>query len=304
MDAFFISGLRLAGLAACTLALGCGSSEAARHAGAGPHEPSGPGSAEPSNAQPRASTAPVPSAPVSFSRIGPPTPTVDSTAAQLATASASGPSSTAAPGAAVAGSGACPADMVDVSAACIDRYEAPNRAGEKPLRMQTLPEAQAWCGERGKRLCTEDEWLRACQGPKGWTYPYGPSYQEHACNQDKRFIAPKWKLLAGWPSDAAKAEAQRLDQSEPSGSRASCVSPEGVFDLTGNVAEWVVKKHPHPEACLDDEQRKHRYVVQGCFWGKCYREPHEPACGYVNCSHPETFRSYEFGFRCCQDRGR
>lgn len=194
--------------------------------------------------------------------------------------------------------------MVDVSVACIDRYEAPNLAGQKPMRMQSLLDARDWCAARGKRLCTEDEWLRACQGPKGWTYPYGPTYQEHACNQDKPFRAPKWRTLARWPADDAWHEADRLDQSEPSGQRPTCVSPEGVFDLTGNVAEWVVKTHEHPEACLDDAQRKHGHVVQGCFWGKCYRKPHEPACGYVNCSHPEAFRSYEFGFRCCADRAR
>lgn len=198
--------------------------------------------------------------------------------------------------------GPCPADMVDVAVACIDRYEAPNRAGEKPLLMQAVPEAEAWCRERDKRLCTEDEWLRACQGPQGWKHPYGPAYREHACNHDKRFIPPRWTKLGTWPAEEAKTEAARLDQSEPSGARPSCVTPEGVHDLTGNAAEWVVKTRAHPEACLNEEQAQHRHVVQGCYWGKCYRPPHLPVCDYVNCSHPGRFRSYEFGFRCCKDR--
>ncbi|MBW2523479.1 MAG: SUMF1/EgtB/PvdO family nonheme iron enzyme [Deltaproteobacteria bacterium] len=193
--------------------------------------------------------------------------------------------------------------MVDVAVACIDRYEAPNQKGVKPLLMQTVPQAETWCGERGKRLCTEDEWLRACRGTERWDYPYGPKYQEHACNHDKRFIPPRWKTLHRFPADAGRAEAARLDQSEPSGARDTCQTPEGVFDLTGNAAEWVVKTKAHPEACLNDQQAKHQHVVQGCYWGKCYRKPHEPHCGYVNCSHPGRFRSYEFGFRCCKDRG-
>jgi formylglycine-generating enzyme required for sulfatase activity len=205
-------------------------------------------------------------------------------------------------------SGRCPTDMADVGVACIDRYEAPNREGETPLVMQNLPDAEAWCRERGKRLCAEEEWLRACRGPNGWPYPYGPTYQEHACNHDATYIAPSWKRLGKWPSEEAKAEVARLNQAEPSGSRPRCVTPEGVFDLTGNVSEWVVRQHPnprpHPEACLTPEQEKHRYLVKGCYWGKCYRVPHEPACDYVNCSHPEGFRSYEFGFRCCADVGR
>jgi formylglycine-generating enzyme required for sulfatase activity len=192
--------------------------------------------------------------------------------------------------------------MVDVALACIDRYEAPNVAGEKPILMANLPDAEAFCAAHGKRLCSEDEWVRACQGPSGRRYPYGDRYDEHACNHDKPARVPRWSTLGAWPSEPARAEVARLDQSEPSGARPGCVSAEGVYDLTGNVAEWVGRTHPHPEACLDAEQKKHHHVVAGCAWGKCFREPHEPSCTYVNCAHVEGFRSYEFGFRCCQDR--
>lgn len=197
--------------------------------------------------------------------------------------------------------GPCPPDMVDVKVACIDRYEAPNQAGSKPLLMQSQPEALAYCAAQGKRLCTETEWVRACKGPSAWRYPYGPKYDEHACNQDKKHIAPSWGKLGKWPSAEAKAEAERLDQAEPSGSRPGCVSPEGVFDLTGNAGEWVVRQGSHPEACKSDEEKSHKHVVMGCFWGKCFRAPHEPSCEYVNCAHADGFHSYEFGVRCCRD---
>ncbi|PIE06035.1 MAG: hypothetical protein CSA75_01620, partial [Sorangium cellulosum] len=67
-------------------------------------------------------------------------------------------------------------------------------------------------------------------------------------------------------------------------------------------AEWVVKQHPHPDACKTEEQRGHRYAIQGCSWVKCFRRPHKPACDYINCAHPSGFRSYETGFRCCRNR--
>lgn len=192
--------------------------------------------------------------------------------------------------------------MVDVQHACIDRYEAPNEKGASPLVMRTADEAVAWCSEHGKRLCKEDEWLRACQGPEGQPYPYGASYQEHACNHDAKYRIPRWGVLSKWPAEVAVAETERLNQAEASGTRATCGSAEGVFDLTGNVAEWVLKQHPHPEACKKADEQKHDYVVQGCSWVKCYRLPHEPACNYVNCAHAAGFRSYEIGFRCCKDR--
>ena len=190
--------------------------------------------------------------------------------------------------------GPCPPDMVDVAVACIDRFEAPNVAGEKPLRMQSATDGEAWCAERGKRLCTEDEWVRACEGPARLAFPYGRAHEPGRCNDDGRFIAARWGVLARWPADEARAEADRLDQSHPSGARSGCVSAEGVSDLSGNVAEWVVRTRENPT--------NHTHVVKGCFWGKCFRPPHTPRCDYVNYAHPTGFRSYEMGFRCCRAR--
>jgi len=87
--------------------------------------------------------------------------------------------------------GECPPDMIairrsdayqskvkkDVASFCIDRYEAPNRRGIKPYSGVLGIEAAWWCDRRGKRLCTRDEWQRACLGPKGEnTYGYGEKY--------------------------------------------------------------------------------------------------------------------------------
>jgi formylglycine-generating enzyme required for sulfatase activity len=188
----------------------------------------------------------------------------------------------------------CPDDMAPVGAFCMDRYEAPDQRGELPYALQTAYDGEAWCTERGKRLCTEDEWVRACQGPSGHRYPYGDAYREDACNDDKGWIVVRWKALAKWPRDAALDEATRLYRADMSGARGQCVSAEGVYDLTGNVAEWVRRSSPARRTGYD-------HVLKGCYWAGCYKDPH-PSCGFTNAAHPGTFRTYEAGFRCCAKR--
>jgi len=186
----------------------------------------------------------------------------------------------------------CPAEMVALPGACMDRYEAPGLAGEKPLAMRTALEGEAYCAGRGKRLCTEAEWVRACQGASGRPYPYGAAYKRGTCNDDKVWRVPSWSTLATWPSDAAKAEASRLYQADTSGSRPGCVSQEGVFDLTGNVAEWVRRSYAN--------RTNYDHVMKGCYWSGCYGGS-GPSCSFVNSAHPGVFRTYEAGFRCCKD---
>ncbi len=140
----------------------------------------------------------------------------------------------------------CPDDMVPVAASCVDRYEAPNVRGEVPYSLQTAYDGEAWCAGRGKRLCRQDEWERACEGPHGRLYPYGNEHRDGVCNDDRPWILVHWKALARWPRDAAVDEATRLLQADMSGARADCVTEEGVYDMTGNVAEWVHRSSPPP----------------------------------------------------------
>jgi formylglycine-generating enzyme required for sulfatase activity len=160
--------------------------------------------------------------------------------------------------------------------------------------MQTAKDGEAYCARIGKRLCTESEWVRACQGASGRKFPYGEGYVRGRCSDDKTWIAPSWTTLGTWPSEAAKREAARLYQADPSGSRAGCVSEEGVADLTGNAAEWVVRSFPNAQ--------NHDHVLKGCYWAGCYGGA-PPSCAFVNPAHPGTFRTYEAGFRCCVTRG-
>ncbi|HSY24990.1 MAG TPA: SUMF1/EgtB/PvdO family nonheme iron enzyme [Polyangiaceae bacterium] len=186
---------------------------------------------------------------------------------------------------------ACPVEMVAVADFCIDRYEAPNVQGAMPLAMQTAVDGETWCASRGKHLCAEEAWVRACEGPHGRRYPYGDAYVASACNADKPWRKVQWNRLARWPGEEAAEEAARLYQGDPSGAHAACVSEEGVFDLVGNVAEWVRRGDAAPHPGYD-------HVLKGCYWAGCYHQP-EPDCEFRNRAHPSSFRTYEAGFRCC-----
>jgi len=100
--------------------------------------------------------------------------------------------------------------MVPAGHFCIDRYEAPNEKGELPYSLQTAYDGEDWCAARGKRLCTEDEWTRACRGTSGRTYPYGNTFRPGVCNDDKPWVGVGWKKLSRWPQDPALDEASRL----------------------------------------------------------------------------------------------
>jgi hypothetical protein len=188
--------------------------------------------------------------------------------------------------------GGCPSTMVRAGNFCIDRYEAPNRRGGRPFVMQSANDANGWCQDHHKRLCTEDEWIAACQGEERRTYPYGNEHVDGRCNDDKTWEKVDEAILAKWPSPEARAHAKDLYQATPSGSKRKCTSEAGARDMTGNVEEWVLRTREHANAFP--------YILIGCYWSGCYGG-NKPTCHSTNNAHGPEFRFYETGFRCCRD---
>jgi formylglycine-generating enzyme len=191
--------------------------------------------------------------------------------------------------------GGCSHSMVRAGEYCIDRFEAPNRRGAHPLVMQSANDANAWCSEHKKRLCTEDEWIAACEGEERRSYPYGSEHVDGRCTDDKPWRAVDEPLLAKWPAPEARAHARELYQASPSGSKRKCVSSAGARDMTGNVEEWVVRTRDHANDWP--------YILIGCYWSGCYGGG-KPTCHSTNNAHGPEFRFYETGFRCCKDAKR
>lgn len=89
-------------------------------------------------------------------------------------------------------------------------------AGNLPVTGLTLAEARALCAARGLRLLDASWWLRCALGRQGAEYPFG----------------------GRWVSVANTVELG-LGRPVPVGSFGQGVSPDGLHDLVGNVAEWV-----------------------------------------------------------------
>jgi len=170
---------------------------------------------------------------------------------------------------------------------CMDRFEYPNRAGEKPTVMVNYREAKAACEMQHKRLCTAREWTLACEGPDLLPYPNGYARDSRKCNIDRPYRVPDIEALMN--TTTRDVELARLDQRNPSGSMPNCVSAFGVYDLIGNVDEWVTPDGPEEPAGLNNEA-----ALKGGYFG-----PVRTRCRPSTTAHGATFKFYQVGFRCC-----
>jgi len=173
---------------------------------------------------------------------------------------------------------------------CIDKYEFPNEAGRRPTLSVTWDQARDVCANEGKRLCAADEWTLACEGPQRKPYPFGYARDATACNFDKPYILPDNDAYDD--PRTREAEATRVNQSEPSGSRPGCVSDYGVYDMTGNVDEWVYNGHGSPQG------PEFQSGLKGGYWG-----PVRNRCRPMTTDHNHWHHGYQIGFRCCKDVG-
>ncbi len=154
----------------------------------------------------------------------------------------------------------------------IDRYEYPNRKGEVPKIAVSWEQAQSLCQQSGKRLCTVQEWERACQGKGETPYPYGKIYKESRCLESANRIAP-------------------------SGSHPQCESFSKARDMVGSVWEWTASELTVSELQTEEEQSLKE--VRGGSW---YSDPLKARCQPI-VGYPAAISTMIFpdvGFRCCR----
>ncbi|MEM7153190.1 MAG: SUMF1/EgtB/PvdO family nonheme iron enzyme [Myxococcota bacterium] len=214
------------------------------------------------------------------------------------------------------GDAGCPAGMLLSDGFCIDRHEAALvivddegrqlghhspyfNPGDTRVRAVSLPgaipqgyinqvQAAAACSEAGKRLCTNTEWLRACQGAANTTFPYGDRLVPGRCN-DARAMHPAIEYFGTseewiWSELGHPCISQIPDSLHVTGRHADCVTSEGAFDMMGNLHEWT----SDPE---------------GTFRGGFFADTaiNGPGCLYATTAHGVSHWDYSTGFRCCAD---
>jgi formylglycine-generating enzyme required for sulfatase activity len=176
-------------------------------------------------------------------------------------------------------------DGVDASA-----LRAKPAKGLKPQVNVSAFQAEAACQASAKRLCTGAEWVAACRGPEHFVYPYGNDHVPGACNEGRPSpVGAVFGATGGRLDDPRLAEV--TNGSEPGGTFPKCVGAYGVFDMHGNVAEWV----SDPSNANDP-----RF---GMFLGGFFAEASENGAGclYKTTAHFKEYHDYSVGFRCCAD---
>lgn len=163
----------------------------------------------------------------------------------------------------------CNGPMIAISDYEISKYECPNQVGRMPYTWVNWYQAAAICSSTGDntRLCNQNEWSDACDGTVGdggFKYPYGNEYIPGKCNDNLYYN----KIIA-------------------SGSLPGCVSPFGVFDLSGNVGEFVSDAYP------GDAIRK---MNKGGTW---FQGETKTTCSAIWKNTPD-FSFADYGFRCCR----
>jgi hypothetical protein len=204
-------------------------------------------------------------------------------------------------------SASCLPGMVLIDTFCMDAYEPflegwspyyppasptpPSRSvrGAVPQGHISGVQAQEACIAANKRLCSISEWEQACRGNETRTYPYGHIRVNGLCN-DSRESHPVVEYFGTtdswiWSELNHPCINQLPDSLALTGDHPECVTPEGVFDMMGNLHEWVS-------------------APEGIFRGGFYVDTqiNGEGCLYQTTAHSFVHYDYSTGFRCCADR--
>jgi len=144
----------------------------------------------------------------------------------------------------------------------MDLYPYPNEPGKPAKLGVNWYEAKQLCEKRGKRLCTELEWERACKGPKNTTYMWGDGFTTKKCKGQLDHVT---------------------------GKRPECKTELGVMDMMGVALEWTASDWERGTKTGDKVVRGARAEKVSWLSARCtHSRKRDPNQQYDN-----------VGFRCC-----
>jgi serine/threonine-protein kinase len=152
------------------------------------------------------------------------------------------------------------------------RCNAGRDARDNPINCVDFAGAEAYCRFVGRRLPTEAEWEYAARGAEGRAYAWGS--EAPACGR------------ACFGKSGACEDRLQETATCAAGARPADRTPEGVFDLAGNVSEWV----------SDGEKGASRVARGGSFIDEA---PELRAT--FRAVVPASVAHIAIGFRCAQD---
>ncbi len=107
---------------------------------------------------------------------------------------------------------------------------APDALPRRPVVQVSWNDAVAYCKWVGRRLPTEAEWDKAARGTQGLIYPWGNEFEAGQVNFCDKNCAANWHN---------RNVNDGFERSNNVGEFLKGASGYGVFDMSGNVREWV-----------------------------------------------------------------